>query len=175
MSVARPYARALFAAASEAREIEPVLGDLEATSGLLAGSPDVAAFLNHPAVTVQAKQDVLRQALGPRLHALTLHFLLLLLDKRRFGAFEEILRAYRDLVEEAAGTARGRVEAARPLTAEELAALEKAASRWAGHPVRLSADVVPELLGGARIVIGDRVIDGTTAGQLEALSRRLKA
>jgi F-type H+-transporting ATPase subunit delta len=175
MSVARPYARALFAAASEASEAEPVLGDLEAVGELLAGNPPLAEFLNHPAVGLEPKQQVLREALGPRVHALTLRFLLLLLDKRRFAAFPEILRAYRTLVQEAAGLGQGRVEAARPLAAEELAALERAASRWAGHPVRLTADVRPELIGGARIVLGDRVIDGTTAGQLEALSRRLKA
>jgi F-type H+-transporting ATPase subunit delta len=175
MSVARPYARALYAAAADAGTADAVLADLEATADLFASAPDVTAFLNHPAVDLKPKQDVLREALGPKVHALTLRFLLLLLEKRRFGAFAEILRAYRALVEEAAGTGQGRVEAARPLSAEELAALEKAASVWAGHPVRLVADVRPELLGGARIVLGDRVIDGTMAGQLEALSKRLKA
>ncbi|HVB08992.1 MAG TPA: ATP synthase F1 subunit delta [Bacillota bacterium] len=175
MSVARPYARALYAAATEAGAADAVMADLEATADLLASSPDVTAFLNHPAVGLEPKQDVLREAFGPRVHALTLRFLLLLLEKRRFGFFSEILQAYRVLAEDAAGTSRGRVEAARPLLPDELAALEKSASRWAGHPVKLVADVRPELLGGARIILGDRVIDGTTMGQLEALSKKLRA
>ncbi len=175
MSVARPYARALYEAASEASEADAVLADLEATADLFDAVPDLAVFLNHPAVAPEPKHEVLREALGPRVHGLTLHFLLLLLDKRRFGALPEILQAYRAMVEEAAGVGRGRVETARAMSPKELAALEEAAGRWLGTKVRLQPDVRPELIGGARIIVGDRVIDGSLAGRIQRLGRQLRA
>jgi F-type H+-transporting ATPase subunit delta len=174
VSVARPYARALLAAARDAGETEAVLADLEAAAAVLQSDADLAAFLNHPGVANEPKRQLLREAFGPRVRPLTLRFLLLLLDKRRFGAFPEILRAYRGLVQEALGLGQGRVETARPLTEAELSALEEAASRWAGRRVRLVPDVRPELIGGARIVLGDRVIDGSMAGALQRLARQLK-
>jgi F-type H+-transporting ATPase subunit delta len=175
MSVARPYARALYAAAREASAADAVLADLEATADLLTGTPDLAAFLKHPAVAAERKHAVLRQALAGRVGGLTLRFLLLLIDKRRFDAFPDIVRAFRGLVEAAQGIGRGRVETARPMTEQELAALEDAASRWLGGRVRLQADVRPELIGGARIIVGDRVIDGSLVGRIQRLGRQLQA
>lgn len=172
MSVARPYARALFAAAAD--RSETVLADLDRAAELLARNPDLAAFLNHPGVAGGPKREVLGDALRADVDELTLHFLLLLVDRRRLGAFADILRAYRALVEEAQGTGRGVIESSRPLGPREVAALERAVSAWAGRRVSLVADVRPELLGGARVILGDRVVDGSMAGRLQQLGRRLK-
>lgn len=58
-------------------------------------------------------------------------------------------------------------ETARPLKAATRKAIEDAA----GAPV--TEVVRPELIGGLRLRIGDRVIDGSVAGNLERLKRTL--
>ena len=176
MSAAQPYARALYAAAGDEGEpAETVLADLDAAIDLLEREPAVAAFLSHPALPPQGKRKVLQTALGGSIRPVTLRFLLLLTDKRRFSALPDIVRAFRGLVEAALGIGQGRLETARAVSAEELAALEAAASRWLGTKVRLQADVRPELIGGARIIFGDRVIDGSLAGRIQRLGRQLRA
>jgi F-type H+-transporting ATPase subunit delta len=196
MSIAGRYAEALFLAVQsmEGRGAGPasqgpeaggawgragleaaagVADELDAAIALLAGEPDLQAFFEHPGVAVDAKRQVLRELLAPRVRRVTLSFLQLLLDKRRLRELPAIARVYRTRVEEALGQGEARVQAARPLGREELEAIATALERRTGRKIRLSTDVRPELIGGVRIVLGDKVLDGSLRGQLERLSRTL--
>ena len=42
-----------------------------------------------------------------------------------------------------------------------------------GKTVRLSQRVAPDLLGGVRVFVGSRMIDGSAVGRLEGLRRQL--
>ena len=42
-----------------------------------------------------------------------------------------------------------------------------------GRKVNAQVEIDPELIGGARIVIGDKVIDATVRGRLDAMAAAL--
>jgi F-type H+-transporting ATPase subunit delta len=64
------------------------------------------------------------------------------------------------------------VRVARPLEPQQWQRLQQALSRQAGREVALQEVVEPQLLGGARVELGDEVIEGTVAGRLEAVRRQ---
>lgn len=89
--------------------------------------------------------------------------------------------ALRSLLAEVGALTRGRqarrgavVRTAVPLTAEEQARFERAIQRF--EPGRwVTFEVDPQLLGGVWLRVGDRIIDGSLRGRLEALRKQMLA
>lgn len=70
-------------------------------------------------------------------------------------------------------TPTARVTSAIPLTAAEQDRLKASLKRRFGHELTLALTVDPRILGGLVIRVGDVVIDGSLAGQLNALQDQL--
>jgi F-type H+-transporting ATPase subunit delta len=65
------------------------------------------------------------------------------------------------------------VTVARPLSQEQKERLQKALERQLGRQVNLHVVVDPSVVGGARVQVGDEVIEGTVAGRLAAAEKQL--
>ncbi len=81
-----------------------------------------------------------------------------------------------ELVEQAAARQEqlvAEVESALPLTVEETNRLTAGLARIYGRAISVHVMVNPALGGGLRVRVGDEVIDGSVAGRLEELRRRL--
>jgi len=111
--VARRYARALHALASEARRAEPVADELVAFEQLLGTERELREALLRPWVKATTKRAiVLEVAARLELSPLTRNFLALVAQRRRLDILGEIIAAYRATVDEAAGRVRARVRSA---------------------------------------------------------------
>lgn len=172
-AVARNYADALRELASRKGAEEEYGELLRDVADLYRDELDFRRFLDTPRVPMEAKKEAVRTALGPDAPRPLLRFLLIVLEKRRHRVLPEIAAAYRDLVDAEAGRVRATVslafDAEEPLRAEIVEGLERA----------LDADVVatfrrePALIGGVRVRIGDRVMDGSIRRRMEDLRREL--
>ncbi len=82
-----------------------------------------------------------------------------------------------DWLAEVAAAARGwrvaRVQAAMEIDADERQRLAEALGHLTGQPVELDVQVDPSLLGGARVEIGDLLVDATTRHRLDQLQEQL--
>jgi F-type H+-transporting ATPase subunit delta len=173
VSVPRTYADALFLAAGQ--DAERVAEELDAAVKLFAQEPDLLAFLEHPGVGPDTKKALLREILENRVCRVTFNFLQVLVDKRRSGELRAIAHAYRERVEEALGQGRARVQSARVLEPEETRAIAEGLERRTGKRIRVTTEVRPELIGGVRVILGDKVLDASVRGQLERLAEWLSA
>jgi F-type H+-transporting ATPase subunit delta len=68
---------------------------------------------------------------------------------------------------------KAEVETAYPLAPEMRERILESLAKTTGHRVAISEKTNPELLGGLRIRIGDRILDASIAGRLEQLKQRL--
>jgi len=66
------------------------------------------------------------------------------------------------------------VTSALPLSPDEQAAVKKNVLAKMGSQTKVNFAVDPQILGGLVIRIGDKVIDGSVAGQLDSLGKALK-
>ena len=133
-AVARRYARALHALASEAGRAEAVTDELAAFDQLLAAEPELREALLRPWVKAGTKRGIVLEVAG-RLGSspLTRNFLALVAQRRRLDLLGEILAAYRARVDEAAGRSRARVRSAAPLSDAERGALRERLGRRLGQ------------------------------------------
>jgi F-type H+-transporting ATPase subunit delta len=173
-AVARRYARALLALATEARRTEPVVDELATFERLLGAERDLREALLRPWVKASTKRAiVLDVAARLGLSPLARNFLALVAQRRRLPLLGEILAAYRASVDESAGRIRARVRSAAPLAEAERAAIRERLGRRLGKTVLLDTAVDPALVGGFVAEVGSRVLDVSVAGQLAALRERI--
>lgn len=170
---ARPYAEALFQIARDRGDAPAVLGELEAIDRALLAAPHARDVLVHPGVALGAAEDLLRTLLEGA-SPLVVRFVRVLCDKRRLSLLTEIISAFRARVEASEGRVRARVQTARPLGEAEVGRLRDSLSRRLHQEVDMSTEVQPGLIGGVRVLFGDRVLDGTLAGRLAGLRRSLE-
>jgi F-type H+-transporting ATPase subunit delta len=171
-ALARRYATAVFQLATEDNAVDAVSHDLHTFVATLASDRDVDSFFRSPVIDRVEKSDVIAQAFD-RLNPIALHTILLLIRKRRETLAPEIVRQF-DLLERAARGARTlQVTSARALSPTELDGLVAKLSGAFDTPFDVTQTVDPELIGGVRITMGDKRIDGTIAGRLDDLARML--
>ena len=165
------YAGALYGLAKRKGALDDVSRDVAALAAEVA-RPDVRAVVFNPRGGREAKREKLAGVLASA-HPLTRNFANLLLDKGR----EEVLRRFADawkrFVLDERGAAEGYVESARALGPAEIGRLATALSKPMGRSLILENRIVPALLGGARVIARNRMIDGSVRGRLESLRRKM--
>ena len=172
-TIARPYARAVFALAREAGSYEQWSQRLAIGAAAL-GNEQVRRLLDDPHRT-PAKQVELLLDLGGEPGAPELSNLFrTLADNGRLGVLPEIAAAYESLREEAEGRIEVEVRSAEPLSDATRASLKRALERRLERSVELENVIDPSVIGGAVIRAGDLVIDGSVHGRLEKLATALK-
>ena len=173
--LARRYATAIFQLASEARAVEAIGNELRTVSEAITENERTFDFFVSPVVEREDKEKTLRAAFEGKVHPLTLHALLLLVRKRRENLLREIVREYHGLELQARGLEELTVTSAKPLPESELRALISRLEQIYGKKFEITLRLQPDLIGGVRILMGDRRIDGTIDGRLQELTRTLFA
>lgn len=90
------------------------------------------------------------------------------------SAARPLLRAYLTLVRREVRRTEAVVETAAALPEAEVAALAASLSKTAGRRLVGRQVVVPALLGGVRVRVGDDLYDNSVAGRLEALATAVR-
>jgi F-type H+-transporting ATPase subunit delta len=174
-TVGRRYAVAIFNLARESRAIEPVGRDLRAAKEAIYGNDGVRRFYLSPVFARSKKEALLKEAFGTSVSATALHALLLLVRKRREALLPAITSEYDKLALEAAGKEPLEIVSARELAQSELNNIVVRLARIYGKSFEVTQRIDASLLGGVRITLGDRRIDGSLAGRLEDIARSLSA
>jgi F-type H+-transporting ATPase subunit delta len=172
-SVAARYARALLIATEKRGETERALEDLKGLEPVLASGTRVSTFLAQPGVRPDDKRAVLRRGLEGKALPIVAVFADLLLRKKRLVLFPSIVAQFESLVEKAQGVQRAQVVSAVPLTAAESDRLLKELEQLTQGRIKLTTDVDADLVGGALVRIGDRVIDRSVRTLLESIEEQL--
>jgi len=173
-TIARPYAEAAFALAREQNAL-PVWSEMLKLASAVVGDARVAEALDNPRLDAGAKESLILSICGDRLNAEGRNFVKLLVEGDRIAVLPFIQAQFETLKDEADGVAKALIETALPLSDADLNELTTALARKFGKKVEATVEVKPELIGGARITIGDNVIDATIAEQLRAMAVQLRA
>lgn len=135
-------------------------------------SPAVSAFMLGGAVSMEDRRAKLQSLVGG-FNSLTQRFVWLCLDRGRLEILPNAFNAFRARRMQEDGVLEGVVEAPRPLGEHDVHALENSLHSRLGKTVRLAQATTPDLVGGVRVTIGDKMIDASIAGRFDGLRRRL--
>lgn len=172
-TIARPYAEAAFSLAREQNALPAWSQMLKLASGIVA-DPQMAGALDNPKLDGPAKASLLLSIAGDGLNAEGRNFVRVLVESDRITLMPAISSLFDTLKDDADGVAKATIETAFPFEGNELADLTAALERRFKRKVEAEVVVKPELIGGARVTVGDNVIDGTVAERLRAMAVQLK-
>jgi len=173
-TVARPYAEAAFRLADEA-------GALARWSEMLGGLAAVAADARvrrataDPRLSDEQRAGLFIAVLGGRLSGDAENFVRVLAQNDRLTLLPEIREQFEVLKNDREGVVEATLQSAFELTEAQLQDIVARLEKKTGRKVRPHVSVDRELIGGVRIVLGDKVIDGSARAQLAALEAALKA
>jgi F-type H+-transporting ATPase subunit delta len=174
-TVARRYAVAVFQLADEAGAGDAVANDLHLLNAAIYDDQTTKGFFLSPVIDRKEKERVLSSTFAGKTHEIAMHTLLLLVRKRREALLPEIVRQYDALQLQARGEEPLTVTSAKELSGAELRSLVDRLQTIYGKKFSVTQTVQPDLIGGVRIMMGDRRIDATVEGRLAELTRTLFA
>lgn len=162
---------ALYNVARQQGALAAVKADLERLAAALA-APAARAKLTHPGLDAAARRAAVEGSLVG-CHPLTRNFVALAFDRRREALLVEAAAAWKAREQQENNEVEGVVETARPLGEPEMQKVAAQLGAVLGKKVALKNKIVPELVGGARVVAGNRMIDWSVQGRMDALRRRM--
>lgn len=174
VSIALNYAEALFALGEKSGRTEEYAGLLEAIAGAVDSSPKAQAVLMTPKLTKDRKAEILARAL-PGAPAEFVLFLKAVVKRGRGLLFGEMASQYRGLLDVKFNRVRAGITLARTPDPGLRAAITGALAKALGKEVVAGFAVDPDILGGAVVRVGDRVLDGSVRRKLAQLRRQLLA
>jgi F-type H+-transporting ATPase subunit delta len=171
-ALSKVYAEALFemAEAEGGRErLESLAGELDELVELTRAEAQLSEFMASQIVAKKDRERSLREIFGGRVSDLLLNFLLVLNHKERLNLLLPIVTSYQELVQERFGRVEIDVFTRFALSQEAVerirGRLQEAMQR---EPV-LHAYTDEEMIGGVRMRVGDKLIDGSIATRLRRM------
>ena len=174
VTLARPYARAVFkeASAAERQSWEELLAMLSA----LVADAQMARLLRDPRVGAERLATMIRELCGARVQDdRQVRYIDLLLETKRMEYAPEIYRQFKELRQRAEHKVAARAVSAYPLDTAGQGRISKLLEQYLGSRVELAVEEDRSLLGGLCIYLGDTVIDASARGRLRRLADVLHA
>ncbi len=173
-TIARPYAEAAFKLADaqgKLAEWSAALANLAAVSA----DERVRAAAGDPGLSAAKVAGLFLSILAGKLSGEMENFVRVLADNGRLDVVAEIRAQFEALKNEREGVVEAEVVSAFDLDPAQVADLVARLEKKTGRRVKAKVSVDKSLIGGVKIVIGDKVIDGSARAQLGALETALKA
>jgi F-type H+-transporting ATPase subunit delta len=173
-TVARPYAEAAFKLADEANALGK-WSDMLAALALVADDARVRAAVADPNLTEAQAAGLFISILAGKLTGEAENFVRVLAQNGRLELLPQIRMQFEALKNEREGVLEAEVQSAFELADAQVADLAQRLEKRTGRKIRTKLTIDKELIAGVRIILGDKVIDGSARAQLGALESALKA
>lgn len=173
-TVARPYAEAAFNLAEGAGALGK-WSEMLAAAALVAQDERVQRAVADPKLSDAQAAGLFISILGGRLSGEGENLLRVLAENKRLGLLPEIRAQFEALKNEREGVVEAEVHSAFELTEAQIADLVQRLEKSTGRKVKARIEIRKDLIAGVKVVLGDKVIDGSARAQLGALETALKA
>jgi len=173
VTLARPYAEAVFALAREQGTLDVWASALTHLSAV-ATDAQLLDCIGNPAATSSQLVQLLQQTAEIGAGTAQANFLQVLVEADRAQFLPEINTLFTQLKNAHEGVLDAVVASAFPIDDTALARLTADIEAHFKSKVRITLRIDPELIGGVRIAVGDEVIDASVRGKLATLAAALQ-
>ena len=169
------YAAALYGAAEDARQLDPVIDQMNGLGRLIDENADLRRLLDSPLIDMHTALKALREALAAQgFGKIVQDFVGVIAANRRLAALRVITTAFAALVARKRGVVVAEVQTAHPLTDVQEQQLRARLIEAGYGNVDILKHVDPSLLGGLVVRIGARLYDTSLKSRLQRLQYAMK-
>jgi F-type H+-transporting ATPase subunit delta len=173
--VASKYSRALFGLGKEHDNLLELKENLNEFWQLVLENEDLNELLFHQRIMPKDKKNTLNQIFAEQMEEDILHFLFILIDKRREFFLESIIKEFNALVDDAESILHVEVTSAVELNDSILDKLKEKLDSLLDYNIQIKNNVDEEIIAGIVLKIEDYIIDGSLRNGLSLLQQKLKA
>ena len=174
-TTSREYAAALFELAVQAGVTKETSEGLETVVSALMQTPAYRALLASPAIGKEERLAALDTAFRGKIPDILLAILRMMVSRGHISSINGMARDYEELARGYRGESMAVVTSAVPLKEAETVALRAKLEKRLGRQVVLQCRVNPDLIGGIRVEVDGRVIDGSIRNKLEEIKEVMNA
>lgn len=171
--VTKRYAKALFDVAEEKNTLEAFEQEALKISEILKENISFLQILGHPNILQEEKIKLVEEAFDGNASNEIVGLLVLLVKKSRENYMIDILDEFVNMAKVAQGFLQATVTSAIPLQQEQLSKIKSNIENNTSKKIELNAVVDESIIGGMIIQVGDKVIDGSIKGKMQALKSDL--
>ncbi|MBO4733929.1 MAG: F0F1 ATP synthase subunit delta [Clostridia bacterium] len=166
ISSSNDYANALFMVAVESDKLEVFANDLATVKKVFDENPNYAALLTSPNIPKSERQEVVDAAFGGKIDGYVLNFIKVLCDHNKIYELDACIRDFKALKKSAENRVTARVYTAVPLSESQERLLKEKLQKKFGVTVKIKPVIDKKMLGGVKVEIDGKVIDGSIKKQL---------
>lgn len=167
------YAKALYAAAKQAGNLDEVAVDFKAVMEVLESHPSFLDLAGSGMIPNEARAAMYGRAFDGKAAPLFVSFLRTVANHGRAQYLRAIFRAFSEMNDERVGQVRVKVTTAAPLDESTSNRLAESLQKVLGLKPIFEPSIDKELIGGVMLRIGDTVYDASIASQLENIRTQM--
>ncbi len=172
---AEEYASALFSLAKENGCVHEIQNSLDVISDVFRSEPEYVPLLMSPAVPVSERIGLIREAFGGAVHEYALSLLSIMCGRGEADIFHETASEYGKLLDRFTRRTTAYVTSAVSLTDDEKMRLREKLAKVCSSgdgiadadDIQLKCSTDKTLIGGIRIEIDGKILDGSLRSRLE--------
>jgi F-type H+-transporting ATPase subunit delta len=168
-TIARPYAEAVFRLAKEGNALAAWSEKL-AFIGAIYQDPQMQAAIGNPKVTANDVERLLLAICGERIDGAARNMIQLLVRNRRLAVLVQIREQFEKLKLEDEGKLDAKISSAFPLDDGQCKQIVNLLSSRFKRKINATVTVDPELIGGIKVEVGDKVWDASVRGRLQTMA-----
>lgn len=168
-TTSKEYAEALFELAAGDQVLEETSDGLVTVISALKQTPEYRQLLSSAAVGKAARIEALEEAFRGKIPNVLLGVLRMMVSRGHMSALDGMAREYEELSREYRGESVALVTSAVPLKEAEAVAIRAELEKRFARRVILRCELDPNLIGGVRVEVEGRVIDGSIRNKLEQI------
>jgi F-type H+-transporting ATPase subunit delta len=169
------YAQSLLELANEQKQAESIGQELAALRQLVDENPSFREVLTNPAISIEERSKLLSNLFRGKASPLVFNTLGVLNEKNRLGLVSQIAQGYDDLLDEQLGKVEVDITVARKLSPEQLENARRQIGAALKRDAVIHQYVDENVIGGAVLRVGDKLIDASVRYQLHAMKEQLLA
>ena len=166
---ARPYARAVYALATETSSVDN-WGEALALMAAVASDASMQELLDQPQLGKEQKGGLMLKVVSDKLNQQQQNLIKLMAENGRLRALPEVAHQFETYRAEAEGKVEAEVISAFALTGKQEKAITETLKSKLGRDVSITTSTDESLIGGVIIKAGDTIIDGSMKSQLDSLA-----
>lgn len=173
--VVNRYATALFSIAKEQGAMMKFKEEASAICDILKSEPQYINLLSHPSVIEAQKLELIEEAFSGHVSDEFIGLMGLIIKKSRTEYLIRILDQFIHMAKAEEGLVKATITSAMPLTNQQIAQIKANIEQSTGKTIEVEWTQDASLIGGLIVRVGDKVVDGSIKGQMNALKSELNS
>ena len=171
-NVASRYGLALYSLALEENKIDSWQQDVKTLKGIFIENPDFIMILGSSFISLEERIEILEKSLKG-VDKSIVALINVVMENNRTESLLDIFDSFNSYCNQYRGVSEGLIYSTLKLDQTVIDQIEKKISKIEGSKVELKNVIDPSLIGGVKVVVKDRIYDGSIKHNIEMMKKDL--